>query len=77
MTKRRAGRKPKRKTQNLEEYTKGYSTGWARARRKAEGRIPITRKTKDKLKSADYQAGMADGLKAGKRCYGNGKGNKA
>ena len=70
MTKRCAGRKPKRKTQNLKEYTKGYSTGFARARRKAEGRIPITRKTKDKLKSVDYQAGMKDGLAAGRRFYG-------
>lgn len=77
MTKHRAGRRPKTQTQNRKEYAKGYAVGWARARRKAEGRIPITRKSKDKLKSEDYQKGMADGLKAGKRFYGNGKGNRS
>lgn len=74
MTKKRAGRRPKTKTQNRKEYAKGYSVGWARARRKAEGRIPITRKIKDKQKSADYQAGIKDGIVAGKRFYGSGKG---
>ena len=76
MTKHRVGRRPKTKTQNRKEYAKGYAVGWARARRKAEGRIPITRKIKDKLKPEDYQKGMKDGLAAGKSFYGVGKENK-
>lgn len=74
MTKKHAGRRPKTKTQNRKEYEKGYAVGWKRAYRKSQGMIPITRKAKDKLKSEDYQKGMADGLKAGRKCYGNGKG---
>jgi hypothetical protein len=73
MTKKRAGRIPKVQTQNREEYTKGYGVGWARARRKSEGRIPITRKSKDKLKNEDYQKGLKDGLAAGRRYYDGGK----
>ena len=76
MVNNRAGRRPKTKTTDRKEYAKGYAVGWARARRKAEGRIPITRKSKDKLKSEDYQKGMKDGLAAGRRFYGNGKGNR-
>ena len=74
MTKKRAGRRPKTQTQNRKEYAKGYSAGFARARRRAEGRIPITRKTKDKQKSTDYQAGMKDGIVAGRKYYGVYKG---
>ena len=76
MTKKRAGRRPKTKTTDRKEYAKGYAVGWARARRKAEGRIPITRKIKDKLKPEDYQKGMKDGIAAGKRFYGAGKVNR-
>lgn len=74
MAKKRAGRRPKTKTTDRKEYAKGYAVGWARARRKAEGRIPITRKIKDKQKSTDYQAGMRDGAKAGRKYYGDYKG---
>ena len=73
MTKHRGGRKPKTKTQNRQEYERGYSAGWMRAVRKSKGQIPITRKSKDKQKSEDYQKGLSDGVKAGRRCYGNGK----
>lgn len=71
--KKRPGRKPVNRSI---DYRRGYSAGFRRAERKALGQIPITRKSKDKLKSEDYQKGMADGLKAGKRFYGNGKVNR-
>ena len=74
MTKKRPGRKPVNRSK---DYRRGYSAGFRRAERKSLGQIPITRKSKDKLKSTDYQAGMADGLKAGRKCYGNGKGNRS
>lgn len=73
MTKKRPGRRPKTQTQNRKEYAKGYAVGWARARRRAEGRIPITRKSKDNQKTTDYQSGIKDGIAAGKRFYGDGK----
>ena len=72
-TKKRPGRKPKNRPI---EYKRGYSAGFRRAERKALGQIPITRKSKDKLKSEDYQKGMKDGIAAGKRFYGTGKGNR-
>ena len=52
-----------------DEYYRGYHAGWERVKRKSKGRIPI----KDKQKGEDYQKGLADGLKAGRRCYGNDK----
>ena len=73
MIKKRAGRKPKTQTKDRKEYSKGYSVGWARARRKAEGMIPVTRKIRDKQKSEDYQKGIQDGVQAGRRFYGDGK----
>ena len=73
MTKKRPGRKPKNRPI---EYRRGYSAGFRRAERRAAGQIPITRKAKDKLKSEDYQAGMKDGIAAGRRFYGGGKVNR-
>ena len=72
MTKKRPGRKPVNRSK---DYHRGYSAGFRRAERKSLGQIPITRKSKDKLKSDDYQKGMKDGLAAGRRFYGaSGKG---
>jgi len=70
MTKKRPGRKPLNRSI---DYRRGYSAGFRRAERKAAGQIPITRKSKDKLKSEDYQKGLRDGVAAGRRFYGNGK----
>lgn len=70
-------KKPSRRPVNhSKDYKRGYSAGFRRAERKAAGQIPITRKSKDKLKSEDYQAGLKDGIAAGRRCYGNGKKRK-
>ena len=71
MVGKKRGRKPINRSK---EYQRGYNAGWGRAMRKATGQIPITRKKKDKLRSSDWQAGLAGGLKAGRKCYGNGKG---
>ena len=73
MSGKKRGRKP---INRGKDYKKGYSTGWQRAMRKASGQIPITRKTKDKMRSKDWLSGLRDGLKAGKACYGDGKPNR-
>lgn len=72
-----AGKKRGRKQKgHTKDYMLGYHAGWARSMRKALGQIPITRKVNDKLKSEDYQMGMRNGLKAGKRFFGNSKVNR-
>ena len=72
-SKKRPGRKP---LNHSKQYKLGYSAGFHRAERKASGQIPITRKTKDALRSKDWQEGLRKGLIAGKHFYGNGKVNK-
>ena len=71
MAGKKRGRKPINRSK---EFKRGYNAGWGRAMRKASGQIPITRKKKDKLRSSDWQAGLTDGLKAGRKYYGAYKG---
>ena len=67
MSGKKRGRKP---INRGKDYKKGYSVGWGRAMRKASGQIPITRKTKDKQRSKDWQEGLKSGLAAGKFFFG-------
>lgn len=67
MAGKKRGRKPINRSK---EYERGYQTGWGRAMRKASGQIPTTRKIIDKQRSKDWQVGLADGLKAGRKYYG-------
>lgn len=73
MPSKKRGRKPVNRSK---EYERGYQTGWGRAMRKAKGEIPTTRKTKDGQRSNDWQDGLKNGIRAGKRFFGKGKVNR-